>query len=242
MLEALDAEARRASGEPQPSRTDGRSSRWVAHRATRREELIDAAIEAVRRHGADVGMDQIAAVAHTSKPVIYRYFTDKNELYRAISRRVVGGVLDALAAVIATDPPPRELMHAGVDAYLRLLERNPELFCFVAAHPLVHTGPGEEVVTDFSSVVSGMLAGQLRAHLAEIGLDPEFAHPWSESIVGFINAASIWWLANREAMTREQLGDYLGALLWGGAAGVYQSVGREAEATSPAGVFSRRPS
>jgi AcrR family transcriptional regulator len=59
-----------------PVTVDGRSSRWTAHRAARREELIDAAVIAIGRHGASVGMDQLAAIARTSKPVIYRYFLD----------------------------------------------------------------------------------------------------------------------------------------------------------------------
>ena len=185
-------------------------------------------------------MDQIAAVAKTSKPVIYRYFDDKDDLYRAITRRVVGTVLDTLVAVLATNPPPRDLMHAGIDAYLGLLEENPELYRFVAQHPLVDSD--DATSTDFSAVVAGLLAGSLERHLGELGLDPAFAHPWSESIVGFINAASLWWLDHREAMTREQLADYLGSLLWGGAAGVYQYVGRRVDAAPATGVFPRLPS
>ena len=46
--------------------TDGRSSRWDEHRANRREQLIDAAILAVKQYGTDVGMDQIAAAAEKS--------------------------------------------------------------------------------------------------------------------------------------------------------------------------------
>ncbi|HJQ43050.1 MAG TPA: TetR/AcrR family transcriptional regulator [Jatrophihabitantaceae bacterium] len=242
IVEALQSGARRTSTRRRtPSATDGRSARWAEHRATRRDELISAAIVAVRRYGAGAGMDQIAAVAKTSKPVIYRYFDDKDDLYRAITRRVVGTVLDTLVAVLATNPPPRELMHAGIDAYLGLLEDNPELYRFVAQHPLVDDS-GDTPGTDFSAVVAGLLATSLERHLGELGLHPAYAHPWSESIVGFINAASLWWLDHRDAMTREQLADYLGSLLWGGAAGVYQHVGRTADAAPATEVFPRRPS
>lgn len=63
------------------------------------------------------------------------------------------------------------------------------------------------------------------------------AHPWGEAIVGFISAASLWWIEHRDAMTRQQLADYLSALLWGGAAGVYQSVGLRVDTTPAPGVF-----
>ncbi|MCU1657870.1 MAG: regulatory protein TetR, partial [Pseudonocardiales bacterium] len=99
-LGALETKARLGT----KPKSDGRSSRWTAHRAARREELIDAAVLAIGRHGASVGMDQIASVANTSKPVIYRYFADKNDLYRAVSLRAVGEVLATLVRVTAANP------------------------------------------------------------------------------------------------------------------------------------------
>lgn len=241
-LDALETKARRASGKAESGRPDGRSSRWAAHRTARREELIAAAVAAVKKHGANVGMDQIAAAARTSKPVIYRYFADKNDLYRAVSQRVVGDVLTTLVRVMATNPPPREMIHAGIDAYLGLLEDNPELYRFVAQHPLVGDAPaGTGAVVDFSTVVAELLTTQLSAQLRDNGLDPAFAHPWGEAIVGFISAASIWWIDHRDAMTRRQLADYLSALLWGGAAGVYQYLGHPVDAKPAPGVFPPLP-
>jgi hypothetical protein len=40
-------------------------------------------------------------------------------------------------------------------------------------------------------------------------------------------------------MTRSQLTDYLVALLWGGAAGVYQSAGQKADARPDPSVFAK---
>lgn len=197
---------------------DGRRSRWTAHRVSRRSDLIDAAVKAIIRSGPDVGMDEIAAVARTSKPVIYRYFTDKPELHRAVTERIMRNVIARLDEVIASDPPPQELIHSCVEAYLGLLEEHPELYRFVVSHPDIDES------TDYSALVAGMLSTQLATHLTRGDLDPAMAHPWGEAIVGFINAASLWWLDHRDAMTRAQLADYLSALLWGGAAGVYQGV------------------
>jgi AcrR family transcriptional regulator len=49
-------------------------------------------IQAVRDHGAGVGMDQIAEAAGTSKAVFYRYFADKNDLYQS-GRKLAGSLL-----------------------------------------------------------------------------------------------------------------------------------------------------
>ena len=50
---------RMATGRPDGAspQGDGRTRRWEGYRATRRAELVDAAIRAIRRHGATVGME-----------------------------------------------------------------------------------------------------------------------------------------------------------------------------------------
>jgi AcrR family transcriptional regulator len=212
------------SGPTPPARAaddavDGRRSRWTAHRAARRAVLIDAAIHAIRAHGADVGMDRIAADARTSKPVMYRYFADKTDLHRAVTQQVVGTIIATQQAVTAERLEPRELIHASVAAYLDLLEHAPELYRFVVAHPYLEAEPGREPAT-FSDVIAAMLGEQLAASLRAQRLDPARAHPWAEAIVGFVSAASLWWLDHPGAMTRDELADYLAALLWGGAAGM----------------------
>ena len=49
---------------------DRRDSRWDEHRRARREQLVDATLAAVGKHGAGVGMEEIAAEAGTSKTVV----------------------------------------------------------------------------------------------------------------------------------------------------------------------------
>jgi AcrR family transcriptional regulator len=217
---------------------DGRRSRWDAHRATRRDDLIDAAIRAIKRHGAGVGMDQIAADAGTSKPVVYRYFADKTELHRAVTQRVVGTILATLRTVTDRTPPAQALIRGSVAAYLALLEQSPELYRFVVDHPYLEAVDGAEPAT-YREVIADLLAEQLGRSLRAGGLDPAFAHPWGDAIVGFINSASLWWLDHPGAMTRDQLADYLSALLWGGAAGVQTYAGQPADPTPPPGVFPR---
>ena len=184
------------TGEDAEDPVDGRRTRWDEHRVTRREELLDAAVRAIARHGADVGMDVIAADAGTSKPVIYRYFADKSELHRAVTERVVRTIMATLRSVTAGNPSAPELIHASVDAYLALLEASPELYRFVVDHPQLPDG------ATFSDRIAAMLADELAVPMRAGRLDPSFAHPWGEAIVGFISAASLWWLDHPGAMSR----------------------------------------
>jgi AcrR family transcriptional regulator len=219
-------------------RIDGRSSRWAQHRIARREELIDAAVAAVKRYGSDVGMDQIAAAARTSKPVIYRYFADKNDLYRAVGERAIAQIVQVLRHV-PPESDPQTLLRASIDAYLQLLEENPQLFRFITQNRVLNEA--EPTAAEFSRPVVDVLTAALGEQLRAIGLDPAGAQPWGEAAVGFIRAASLWWLDHPATMTRAQLREYLAALLWGGGAGVFQLAGREVDARPRPGVFAKLP-
>jgi AcrR family transcriptional regulator len=214
----VTARTRHAEGEV----VDGRSIRWAAHRAARRDDLIDAVVEAVQQHGTDVGMDQIAAVARTSKPVIYRYFADKNDLYGAVGRKVVSEVLATLP-VANEGTPAREIFQAYVDAYIGFISDRPALYHFIARYQPVETGE----TSDPHRTMSDAIAAQLGRGLALVGSDPALAHPWGEASLGFVQAAGLWWLDHPDRMTRAELTEYLTTLLWDGAAAIYSKSGKD---------------
>src|SRR3954453_22878646 len=78
---------------------DGRNTRWDSHREARRAELVEAAVAAIDEHGPSASIADIAASAGVSKPVLYRYFSDKDDLYRAVGP---GGPLQAVRAIART--------------------------------------------------------------------------------------------------------------------------------------------
>ena len=58
-----------------------------ARRLERRAELLDAATRVVRREGPAASMDQIAAEAGISKPIVYRHFRDRDDLVAGVAQR-----------------------------------------------------------------------------------------------------------------------------------------------------------
>ena len=97
---------------PAVTKTDGRKRRWHRHKVERRTELVDGALDAIRRRGRDVSMDEIAADIGVSKTVLYRYFVDKNDLTTAVMMRFAQTTLiPSLAAALATDLDGFELTH-----------------------------------------------------------------------------------------------------------------------------------
>src|SRR3954470_9096055 len=115
---------------------DGRRSRWTEHRRARREDLVGAAVEAVRRTGPDFAVDDVARSAGVSKTVIYRYFSDKDELVDAVLERISGAVLlpRLLGELAEPHSEDRAGLRAVIAAFVSLIEDEPELYRFTYAH------------------------------------------------------------------------------------------------------------
>ena len=124
---------RRDVGDEAADDRDRRDSRWDEHRRDRaREQLVEATLAAVGKHGAGVGMDEIAAEAGTSKTVVYRHFADRAELYVAVCNRVaVAAAAEAAGRDREQPASPAQMVAAAIDTYLAFLEADPELYRFV---------------------------------------------------------------------------------------------------------------
>lgn len=195
---------------------DRRASRWDAHRTARRAQLTDAAILAIRTHGAGVGMDDVAAQAGTSKTVVYRHFGDRTELYVAVCARVAEVLVSQIRAAMDGAVGAHAQTAAGIEAYLRLIEHDPEVYRFVVHRPLVDRALAADPVADLTSLVGDQAAAVIAARTG----DAATAVPWGHGIVGMVRAAADNWLARPSGMTRAELAAHLTDLAWAGLSGV----------------------
>jgi AcrR family transcriptional regulator len=213
-----------AGGEQRGSRTDRqgrdrRDSRWDDHRAARREQLVDAALAAVGRHGAGVGMEEIAAEAGTSKTVVYRHFADRSDLHVAVCSRVAEQLLPALRTALESSDHPRQMTAAAIGTYLAFLEADPEVYRFVVSHP-AGSASGADPIDNLSDLVGAQAAALMAVALEQSGRDPAAAGPWGHGIVGLVRSAADWWLRSERSMLRTELTAHLTDLAWAGLSGV----------------------
>jgi AcrR family transcriptional regulator len=206
---------------------DGRTRRWDAHRRSRRTELTDAAIAAIRRHGACVGMDDVAAQARTSKTAVYRHFADRNQLYVAVCERVAEVLLGQVRAAMDRADGPRAQAAAAIEAYLRLIEHDPEVYRFVVHRPLVDRAPATDPLADLVSLIGDEVAAVIGHRLHAAGADPAPAAAWGHGVVGMVRAATDNWITRPAGTTRDELATHLTDLAWSGLSGAMATQGKE---------------
>ncbi len=181
--------------------TDGRATRWAEHRQTRRTELVEDTLRAIRRHGAGVGMEEIAAQAATSKTVIYRHFGDRAGLYAAVVDAVHSFILhDLSAALELTDADDLALLaHDLANAYLTLVERDPEIYRFLLNAPATTS---VDPYGGLPELIGTRVGVAIAEHLRRQGQDPACAVTWGHGLVGFIRAAADSWMATEPRVPR----------------------------------------
>jgi AcrR family transcriptional regulator len=204
---------------------DRRDSRWDEHRRARREQLVQATLVAVGKHGAGVGMEEIAAEAGTSKTVVYRHFADRSELHVAVCARVAGQLTRKLREAMTGTDHPRQMVAAAVETYLAFLEADPEVYRFVvhqqlAGRPVDRTGRPLDPISNLSALVGEEAAALVGLALRRAGRDPAAAAPWGHGLVGLVRSAADWWLQADRPMPRAELAAHLTDLAWSGLSGV----------------------
>jgi len=179
-------------------------------RMARRLELLEAAIEVIRREGPTASMDEIAAQAGITKPIVYRYFGDRAGVYQAVAEQYCADLTSRFQSAVATSGDLHANVVTAIDAYLAFVQADPQVHQFLL-HPQHATRPA----VTFGYHVGEVLADVLRQRLEAARRDTAPAGPWGHAIAGMVQAASTWWLVSPE-VPRAALVEHLSTLLWDG--------------------------
>lgn len=193
-----------------------RKHRVKDQRKERRDELLDAAVVAIRRDGAGVSMEDIANEAGITKPILYANFGDKAGLADALAKRFTRDLVARFGEVWATSTDTRERVRLGIEAWVGFIESDPQIYRFLSEGSF---GAGRRLedrrlVSDVGVVVARALGEWLRQQ----GADSGPAEPWAYGVLGMVHVTTEWWL-DRRTLSRKDLVDYLTALLWSGFSG-----------------------
>jgi AcrR family transcriptional regulator len=192
-----------------------RGTRMTA--AERREQLVEISRALFAERGLDgTSIEEIAARAGVSKPVVYEHFGGKEGLYAVVVdrevRRLLGMMQDSLDA-----EHPRVLLEQAAFALLDYIEQESDGFRILVRDSPIGSATGSfvSIIGDIASRVEYILAAEFKAR----GFDAKVAPLYAQMLVGMVGTTGQWWLDTRKPEKRV-VAEHLVNLAWNGLAGM----------------------
>jgi AcrR family transcriptional regulator len=179
----------------------------------RREQLLNIGRRLFAERGLDgTSIEEIAARAGVSKPVVYEHFGGKEGLYAVVVDREVERFL-ALATRLLEGEDTTAKFEAAAVALLRYIEDNADGFRILVrdSPPASGSGTFASLISDIASQVESSLGDVLKAR----GYDPSFAPVYAQMLVGMVAFTGQWWLDARK-LELEEVAAHLVNLAWNG--------------------------
>lgn len=123
---------------------DGRQLRWADHNQERRQHVLQAAIGLLEEQpaGSELRVQQIAERAGLVRTVVYRLFSNRMDLNRAVQLHIVGMIREVLDREIVLAGGIQEIIERIVGAYVDWVSQHPQLHD-MAQRALGDGEPGE---------------------------------------------------------------------------------------------------
>ena len=183
----------------------------------RRAQLLDVGRSIFAERGFEAAsVEEIAARAKITKPVVYEHFSGKEGLYAVIVDREVQALLGRITAALAGDHP-RALLEQAAHGFLTYIEEEPEGFrILVRDSPVTSaTGTLASVIGDIAMQVEYILKDEFKAR----GFDTKLSSLYSQALVGMVALVGQWWLDSGEPK-KDVVAAHLVNLAWNGLKGL----------------------
>jgi AcrR family transcriptional regulator len=179
----------------------------------RRQQLLDIGRRLFAERGLDgTSIEEIAAQAGVSKPVVYEHFGGKEGLYAVVVDREVERFL-TMATTLLEGEDTREKFEAAAIALLRYIEENADGFRILVRDSPPGSGSGtfSSLISDIASQVEYILGDVFKAR----GYDPKYAPMYAQMLVGMVAFTGQWWLDARKPKL-EEVAAHLVNMAWNG--------------------------
>jgi AcrR family transcriptional regulator len=181
--------------------------------AARREQLLQVGRSLFAEKGFEAtSVEEIAATAGVSKPVVYEHFGGKEGLYAVIVDREMLALLDRVESAL-TGNGARVLLEQAALALLDYIEADTDGFRILVRDSPVATSTGTfaSLVGDIAQRVEHLLAAEFTLR----GYDPKFAPMYSQMLVGMVALTGQWWVDVRKPK-KADVAAHLVNLAWNG--------------------------
>src|SRR6266540_2560956 len=185
----------------------------------RRQQLLDIGRSLFAERGFEAtSIEEIAARAGVSKPVVYEHFGGKEGLYAVVVDREMRRLLEMVTSSL-TAGHPRELCEQAAFALLDYIEEYTDGFrILVRDSPIPQsTGSFASLISDIATQVEHILMEEFKSR----GYEPKHAPMYAQMLVGMVALTGQWWLDVRKP-GKSDVAAHLVNLAWNGLSGLEQ--------------------
>ena len=179
----------------------------------RRAQLVAVGRAVFAEHGYEAtSVEEIAARANVSKPIVYEHFGGKEGLYAVIVDREMDYVVRRIAEAIG-EGSPRERVERASLAFLAYVRDDPDGFAVLSQDSPITSGGGRmsSLLNDLAQRVGHVFVRSLE----NAGYDAKAAPIYAHALVGMVTFVGHWWTGVRKPPI-EEVAQHMSALAWMG--------------------------
>ncbi len=180
---------------------DASITRTRLARADRMEQTLLAAHALFAERGyAAVKMDEIAASVGVTKPLLYNYFGNKEQLYITCMERAGDSLTATVAEAVGATASPGDALGAGVRAFFSFLDSDRAAWAVLFDETLPRGGEVADRVADYRRRIVELVSGSMLAQLPQERRDAARVEieALSTALLGAAEALARWWLRSEE--------------------------------------------
>ena len=166
-------------------------------RAEREAQLLGVAMPLFAARGFHgVSVDEVAAGAGVTKPMVYAYFGSKEGLFEACVERAADGLVGALERSAAIHVDPEQRMWHGLVTVLRFVEEHREAWRILYGAGSPFTGPATRSSEAMARLITDEFLDTARTSGMQVAAAPHMealAHAFVASTIGL----ATWWVEHR---------------------------------------------
>ncbi|HYZ35429.1 MAG TPA: TetR/AcrR family transcriptional regulator [Pseudonocardiaceae bacterium] len=186
--------------------------------ADRRLRILEAAARTIEQHGPDAAIGLVAEAAGLARPHLYRHFASNDDLDREVARYATRQLAAWIRPALTAPGTPLEILRGIIGRTVAWAADHPNLYRFRVR---LRQAP---VVTELSDAAF--------AYLRAAGYTAQLPAQVVASVVGMVDASTLWWLDHRDQLDSEALTGQVVGQVWLVLSDAMQRLGRPMDANT----------
>jgi AcrR family transcriptional regulator len=170
------------------------------------EQTVAAAHALFAERGyAAVTMDGVAAAVGVTKPLLYNYFGNKEQLYLACLERAGDGLVATVVEAVGQTTEPAEALRAGLRAFFDFVDQDRAAWAVLFDETLPAGGDIADRVAGYRTRLRDLIAGSLLEQIPAERRDRARVEveALSTAIMGAAESLVRWWLRTEAVSAAE---------------------------------------